>query len=294
MLLSILIPTYNYDCCSLLDELNRQIAGDKDIEIVVGDDCSPNQAVAQKVEKEAHRLGFRYIKAKKNKGRAAMRNYLADISEGQYLLFIDADAMPENARLTSDYKSMIGRSDVVCGTVRSPRQCPSYQVSLRWVYDSTSEPLFEAHRRAENPYGSFSSFCFMIRREVFMKIRFDESFVGYGYEDTLFGKALEQEGSTICHRDIGCFHLGLEPNKTFLDKVRASNRTLLAHTEQIGEASTLLRYATKIDRLMLLHAFSWIYSLTHQGIERRLINSSRPSYKLLQFYKLLHLCHLMA
>lgn len=293
-LLSILIPTYNYDCSALLVELGSQIASHTETEVIVADDCSTQQSIASSVEKMANQLGFRYIKATENHGRAVTRNTLAYAARGQYLLFMDADAMPENHELVSDYLKLIGQSDVVCGTVRSPRRCPSDRVSLRWIYDHTSEPLFEAHRRAQNPYGSFSSFCFMIRRDVFMRIRFDETFVGYGYEDTLFGHALEHEGASICHRDIGCLHLGLESNEIFLDKVRMSNRTLLYHAEQIGNASTLLRYARNMGRWHLLHPTLWLYRLTHRAIERHLIRARRPSYKLLQFYKLIHLCKLMA
>lgn len=293
MRLSILIPNYNYDCRALLRELCRQVGGSGDTEIVVADDCSTLPAVADRVGEEAERLGCRYLKAGRNMGRAAIRNTLADNARGQYLLFIDSDAMPDKPSLVADYMALAGQADVVCGTVMSPERCPSASVSLRWVYDHTSMPRFVARRRQRRPYGCFSSFCFMIRRDVFMRVRFDERFAGYGYEDTLFGKALEREGASIIHRDIGCFHLGLEDNRTFLQKVENSNITLLRHSSQIDKAALLLRLARTAGRFGLIGVADWAYRRYGDGMARRLTEAERPSYRLLQFYKLVHLCHLI-
>jgi len=226
-------------------------------------------------------------------GRAAIRNMLAENACGQYLLFIDSDAMPEKTSFIADYKALMGQADVVCGTVMSPERCPSASVSLRWVYDHTSMPLFVARRRQQRPYGCFSSFCFMIRRDVFQKVRFDENFTGYGYEDTLFGKALERERASILHRDIGCFHLGLEDNATFLKKVEDSNVTLLAHAQEIGDAALLLRLARRMRRFGLIGVADMTYRQFHEAMVRRLTESGSPSYRLLQLYKLVHLCHLI-
>lgn len=293
MLLSILIPTYNYDCRALLRELQSEIVGMEDTEIVVADDCSTLSSIADSVRDEAKRLGIRYIQGKRNSGRSAIRNALSDNAHGQYLLFIDADAMPMEHSFVSDYKSMIGRTDVVCGTVMSPYVCPSDKVSLRWVYDHTSMPRFMAASRRKRPFDCFTSFCFMIRHDVFDRIRFDENFMGYGYEDTLFGQALQQIGASIEHCDIGCLHLGLEPNATFLKKVEESNRTLLLHQTEIGQASSLLRMAQKIDRWQFMWLADWAYRHSCKAVSHHLVNSHRPSFSLLQAYKLLHLCHLI-
>lgn len=294
MELSILIPNYNYDCRDLLRVLSSQTATVDGVEIIVADDCSTNKAMAGCVADEACRLGVRYISMPKNGGRAVVRNALAESAEGQYLLFIDSDAMPAEPTFVADYTRMIGQADVVCGTVMSPEECPSPEVSLRWVYDHTSMPRFVAEKRRERPYDSFSSFCFMIRRDVFMRIRFDESFSGYGYEDTLFGSELKAYGASIVHRDIGCLHLGLEPNLVFMRKVEASNQTLLSNAGKIGQASSLLRMASKLKRLHLVGPAGWLYRCAGSAVRHRLVASARPSYRLLQMYKLLHLCSLIA
>lgn len=277
----------------MLRELSMQIGDNNEVEIVVADDCSTDAAMARLVMDEAHRLGCRLLKRERNSGRAAIRNALADNAEGQYLLFIDADAMPAEPTFVADYIEKIGQADVVCGTVMSPEECPSAEVSLRWVYDHTSMPRFVAKERRKKPYDSFSSFCFMIRRDVFLQIRFDEDFNGYGYEDTLFGSALKVAGAIIAHYDIGCFHLGLEPNAVFMRKVEASNQTLLSHAEKIGEASSLLRMTKIMQRLGLLRFGNWLFNRCGADTRQNLIGGNPPSYELLQGYKLIHLCHLM-
>jgi len=294
VLLSVLIPNYNCDCRALIQELSRQASAIGGTEIIVADDCSTLVPMADAVAEEARRLGCRYMAMERNSGRAAVRNALAEAAQGQYLLFIDSDAMPAQSSFLSDYARMAGQADVVCGTVLSPDECPSAEVSLRWVYDHTSMPLFKGERRQRRPYDCFSSFCFMVRRDVFLGIRFDESIRGYGYEDTLFGHALKQAGASIAHRDIGCFHLGLEPNAVFLSKVESSNQTLLRHADKIGDASSLLRMAKKLRRWSLIRPTDFLFRRFAETMRRRLTLSQRPSYKLLQFYKLAHLCHLIA
>ena len=82
MKLSILIPTYNYDCSHLVLQLLEQQP--KEAEIIIGDDCST------KPIKEIS--GCRIFRPEHNLGRAAIRNALAREAKGEWLLFIDADA----------------------------------------------------------------------------------------------------------------------------------------------------------------------------------------------------------
>ena len=98
-MISVLIPTYNCDCSTLVSDLAQQglelMENTKegfDFEIIVLDDCStlePLKAVAEKVNALPH---CRWIRAERNSGPAASRNHLIDLARFPYLLFIDSDA----------------------------------------------------------------------------------------------------------------------------------------------------------------------------------------------------------
>ena len=84
MKLSVLIPTYNYDCSHLVHQLLEQLPQNGDAEVIVGDDCS--------TEPLSSLSGCRIYRPDHNLGRAAIRNALAREAKGEWLLFIDADA----------------------------------------------------------------------------------------------------------------------------------------------------------------------------------------------------------
>ena len=75
MKLSVLIPTYNYDCSRLVHQLQQQLP--QDGEIIVGDDCSTDEEIIQRNNDVTSLPGCRIFRANQNLGRAAIRNALA-------------------------------------------------------------------------------------------------------------------------------------------------------------------------------------------------------------------------
>ena len=116
-MLSILIPTYNYDCTSLVSDLQQQAqqAG-IDYEIIVADDASPMHIYKEK-NREVNELPHcRLIELTKNVGRARIRNRLAEEAQYPWLLFMDADAKVISPTYIEDYVHAITDDiDVVCG-----------------------------------------------------------------------------------------------------------------------------------------------------------------------------------
>ena len=112
MLLSALIPVYNYDCMAFVRSLSRQMqACGIDGEIVVADDGSA--AACKAANKDLENVQFcRYIEFEANRGRAAIRNALADMARGEYLLFMDCDAMPPDDLFLSRYADC--RTELIC------------------------------------------------------------------------------------------------------------------------------------------------------------------------------------
>ena len=87
-MLSILIPTYNYDCYDLVYELHRQATElNIEFEIIVADDCSNTELSRLQLINQLS--NSKLIKPQHNLGRAKIRNFLADKSHYNYLLFLD-------------------------------------------------------------------------------------------------------------------------------------------------------------------------------------------------------------
>lgn len=129
---------------------------------------------------------------------------------------------------------------------------------------------------------------FMICRDAFLKVCFDESF-HLGYEDTLFGMQLEQAGVEILHIDNVVYHLVEENSEQFLMKIRRAVRNLDGHIDQMHSHVKLLRWYTTVKRLKMVSVVAFLFK--HN--EKRLVSnltSQHPSLKLFCFYKLGYLC----
>ena len=92
-MLSILIPTYNYDCTRLVGDLHRQAERlGVAYEIIVADDASPIPTYKERNRAINALAHCRLIELEENVGRARIRNRLADEAQHEWLLFMDADA----------------------------------------------------------------------------------------------------------------------------------------------------------------------------------------------------------
>ena len=89
--LSILIPTYNWDCELLVKSLQSQCALlEIEYEIIVADDNSHDIDKRNACKKALENIpNCQFIQLEQNIGRAAIRNMLADISRYEKLLFLD-------------------------------------------------------------------------------------------------------------------------------------------------------------------------------------------------------------
>lgn len=294
VMLSVLIPTFNYDCTALVHRLAREARTmDVEVEILVNDDCSTNEAV-----REANSLldkveGCRVFLQDNNLGRAAARNFLAAQARFDWLLFLDADGMPVHERFLASYVESIRKADVVCGSILHPDCCPSPEKALRYRYEKEAERRFTAEKRNRRPYASFRSFNFMISKDAFAKVGFDENFKDYGYEDLLFGSQLREKRISVLHIENPMLNMDIEDNDVFLRKIRESNATLKKFYPQLREGSSLLRAYELLRRLGMHRLAAWLFKHTEKGLSANLLGVN-PSLKYLKVYKLLHLASVMA
>ena len=286
--ISILIPVFNWDCSLLLTDLHRQGCRlGVPFEILVADDCST--ARFRNVETAAGLEHCRYIGLEENVGRAAIRNMLAMESQYDELLFLDCDGRVRSECFLADYMAAADLAQVVCGGVIHPDSMPAPGVELRYRYERKADEKRSAAYRSLNPYARFTPFSFMISRELFLEIKFDESFREYGYEDVLFGLELERRQATVLHIDNPMEHLGLESNEVYLKKTGQAVRNASDHMDTIGSGSELLKHFSRLEKCGMLWVPRLVWRLFHEPMKRNLLGN-KPSLKVFSLYKLCYLC----
>lgn len=284
-MLSVLIPTRNYNCYQLVVDLHRQGEGlQVPYEILVADDDSDESMKAD--NRRINDLpNCRYIELNTNLGRAAIRNYLAMEARFDYLLFIDSDAQVCSDTFLTVYLESLSQAKVVCGGIIHANELPSSEVTLRYSYEKKADEERLACCRQIHPYDKFSTFNFCIEKTLFFTILFDESLTGYGFEDTLFGKELGDRNVTVLHIDNPLIHLGLESNPIYLAKVETSLKNLYDLRQKMLPYSRLLKAQERVKKLRLVWVINGGWKLFSSLLRKNLLGR-HPNLLLFSLYKL--------
>ncbi len=291
MNLSIIIPEHNYDCTSFVRSLSSLLnEGD---EILVGDDHSddPSTIKANMQMMEWDRCTF--WQSERNLGRGSMRNRLAEMAKGDWLLICDCDAEIKDKDFLDNYRKYFDDDTVICGGTGNLKTCPSPQHSLRWRYEVDAEKRLTVEHRNSDPYNSFTTFNVAIRRTTFNRIRFNENITEYGHEDTQFAVELRQNGITVKHIDNKLIHTGIGTNEDYVRKTEVALKTLSTMNEHVRNHARVSRTYQTLSHYHLGWIPRYIFLLTKKMLHRHLC-SSRPSLYLFNIYKLGYystLCH---
>ena len=291
-MLSILIPTYNYDCTPLASELQRQITTLGIIaEVIVMDDASPDRDTRNALSAINNLPQCRLVQLPENVGIARIRNLLAREAQYPYMLFLDSDVYPSSPHFVRNYIEARDSADVVCGGLLFRDTPPSPQCTLRYKYGSRieSQPV---EKRMQQPFGEFRTLNFFISRRAFEKTQFNEEFVRYGHEDTLFGKELQQNGFTITHIDNPVYHDVPDTNEQFLAKTRRSIHNLREHRDILTSHVRLLQLYDKLQRLHLTSLVAGACGIIEPLLLHNLTGHN-PSLFLFNIYKVGYLCRIM-
>jgi len=292
-MISILIPTYNYNITRLVTDLHQQaVETCVDFEIIVMEDGSTFYVAENK---EVNDVEFcRHMVLNENIGRSAVRNRLADEAKYDHLLFIDCDAEVCSSRFVEKYISFCKEECVVIGGTAYDENENDPRYSLRLAYGRQREARTALERSNEHTYHNFATFNFLISASLFQQVRFDESIRGYGHEDTLFGHQLHELGSRFIHIENPLIHKGLDDNETFLRKTEEGthNLFLLYKTGRypfLADESRLLNSYIRIYKTGLTRLFATIFNILKPLLHNKLCNPS-PSLQLYDVYKMLYLC----
>jgi glycosyltransferase involved in cell wall biosynthesis len=296
-MLSICLPTYNYDVRPLVRTLQRCAQTlEAAYEIIVLDDGSEERFKHKNSE-----LGVlpnvRYMEIGENTGRSAVRNLLATAAQYDYLIFLDCDAEIPHKTFLSNYLAYCkGDNTVVYGGRLYAPQPEQKAWFFRWKYGVARE-CASASERSIYPNRSFITFNFLIAKSLLRRVRFDETLKGYGHEDTLFGYELSRLGIVVQHIENAVWHIGLEDSVSFIAKTENGIKNLLHlqkklhYPPQLAEDIKLLGYFEKMKRWHLVFIIQKIFPLV-QPFLRRNLHSENPNLRLFDVYKLGYICSL--
>ena len=290
-MLSILIPTYNYDCYDLVLELHRQATElNIEFEIIVADDCSKTELPRLHLINQLSNCQL--IKPQHNLGRAKIRNFLANKSQYNHLLFLDSDSFPAHNNFIKNYIDFIPQNlTILGGRIYNDAQDEHHTLLTKYgiIKERNNNPVHISN-------APFTSPNFLIHKIIFNKIRFNENIKGYGHEDTIFGIELSRLNIPYYRFDNPIIHLQIEDNQTFIHKTNESIQNLynIYKTQQYPEIQTLspvLNLYTKIKKFHLTTIFTKIYQ-NYSNSLLKYCDNKNPNLKLFSLYKLCYLCHI--
>ena len=290
-MLSILIPTFNYNALPLAKILESKALK---LGIVFELICMDDGSFSNKNRHNQHINSLshsKFIEHKKNVGSKANRGRLATLAQYNWLLFIDADSKPKSTLFLSKYVDMCDRPfDAIFGgfaydsTLKDPNQ------SLRHYFGKNREEIQSA-KRNKNPYKVIISANFLIRKVVFLNVSKHCNQNTYGL-DYLFSSQLKSNNISVFHIDNEVWHLGLDKNEEFLKKTQNAVKALYTASKlQMLPAHniSLLKTYNVIVKLGLKTPLKWFFTKLKSKLERHLFRQE-PSLVLFDLYRLGYLC----
>lgn len=248
--LSVLIPYYRDNPAQLLEALG----GNTDIEILIYDDGTQDTVINHNLQTIAANMPapVTLFFAHENKGRSSARNILKAHAKAQWVLFLDADMLPETETFIADYLAEIaeGNADIIFGGFTVAAQKQSEETELHRAFSQTSDCLSAEDRTKNGPqYVCSSNLC--VRAALLDECGFDDSFTGWGWEDSEWA-ARVAKAYTIRHVDIPALHLGLESTETLLSRFKTSGANYVKFTNahpELAKTLTLYKMSHRLKRV---------------------------------------------
>lgn len=293
-MLSILIPVYNYNIAALVTDLfNLAVASKIDFEIIVIEDGSQNF-----LKENSSILNIKYtqyIALSKNIGRAAIRNKLADSANGDFLLFLDCDTEIFSESFLKDYLPFCTENSIVAGGIVYKSNTSS-KYSLAVKYGQDRERFTEKNKKNKKKYPVLTTPNFLIDKNIFKTVRFNEDFKEYGHEDTIFGIDLQAAGFKLNFINNPVYHIGLNENFVYIKNNEIALNTLLSlyYSEkypQLTKVSKILKFFKKIKTLHLQNLLLLIFKIFKKLLIKN-ISSKSPSLLCFDFYKIGYFCQI--
>lgn len=295
-MLSILIPTYNYNTVVLVTELSRQATIENiAFEIVVSDDASLDLEIVEHNKLINTFENCHYFINENNLGRGININNLVTKAKYPWVLLIDCDTMPKEVFFIKNYLKAIENSPqkVFFGGIAYRKEKPKNDEMLRWVYGIKREEI-GIEKRKQNPYETTLTSNIVVKKDLLIRYPFHQDIHNYGFEDLVFILNLKNNNIKIEHLDNVTYHLNIEKSIVFIEKYHSSlnNLHFLLHKNSIESKDTRL---SKVHAKMVFYKFDKIYILFYRVFKtyfKRNLLSRKPSLFIFDLYKLGYFCNI--
>lgn len=291
-MISVLIPSYNQDIGQLVKTLNEAVQdSSKSFEVIVYEDGSTQQDIISSNAYHINNYNFKHIIGSVNIGRTQARKKLAETAKYDFLLFLDADVIPQKKDFIQNYlENTQPHTKVICGGCAYQNKKTENDKILRWTYGKGREEK-PAGIRNKSPYQFIFSGNLFIEKNLFLEVNFDENRNIYGM-DIFMAYQLFQRNIEIKHIDNFVLHLGLESNEVFLKKSLEStlNRyQILYGQKQIIKLNPMLKYFSWIQNMKLTSIKAGLFRCFEKPMKKNLLGK-HPSLLIFDLYRLGYLC----
>ena len=252
--LTVCVPCYRYDASSLIADLSAA-GGAERAGVLIYDDGSgdPQLTARLKTWLEAYPGPAQLVTASGNLGRAHARNRLYELTESDWILFLDADMKPDDGKFIERYLTAIRDCEgpaLIAGGFSLQHAEVKALTRLHAAQSLASECLAAAERRKEPGRYVFTS-NILVHRRVLEDVPFDDGFRGWGWEDVDWGLNVVKT-YPVRHIDNTATHLGLDDTDTLLRKFGSSGHNFARLAERHPDAiksMQLYRIARKFRNL---------------------------------------------
>ena len=295
-MISILIPSYNYNTLPLVRELHRQaVCENINFEIIVQDDASPINAITQTNLEINEVRNCRFERNETNLGRGQNRNSMVTKASYSWLLFLDCDTFPQHKNFIKRYIENIKMDTVkaVYGGIIYHKQKPRPDEMLRWIYGKKREEI-PLKKRLRFPYKHSLMSNFLVQKELIQRFPFDDKLFQYGYEDIVLIQELQHNRIEIAQIENAVYHLQLDKSSVFLEKTKHSLsnlKLLIDHHIFTDDNTSLVKTYQMISKMGLCGISTFIFKKSEGFLTKNLL-SETPSLTLFLLYKLGYFCQL--
>jgi len=291
-MISVLIPTHNYNVYPLAKALEVQFLNSKiTYEIICRDDLAIDSLIEnEKINLLKHAT---FVFVKKGNGLSENRNKLASIAKYDYLLFIDGDSALPDKSFIDRYLSVIKNNiDIIYGGRIHPKTVLKHQ-KLRWKYGRLREDL-TALERGKDKYKYLFFNNTLIKREFFNTIGFEKSITQYGHEDTILAYKISLKKASVIHINNPVLHNDIDSNITFLNKSKHSleNLNTIYKTNLIDyRFITFLKIFSKIKKFKL-HYLAALFHVLFASLLEKQLTSKRTLIFIFNLFRLSYFSHI--
>lgn len=285
-MISVLIPTYNYSCYELVNEVHKQcIKLGIVFEILVSEDGGDQFLDSnRKINKLKCAT---YLEHDKNMGRARNKNLLLDQSKFELKLMLDSDVFPTSKHFIRNYLdfSKKHRSFACFGGLTYDRNNSKLK-NLRYNYGIQRESK-PADERSKKPYKLFLTSNTLLKN---CNQFFEKKITQYGFEEIVYAENLKYKDIPVFHIDNTVIHKNLESNQEFISKIEEGLQTLI----YLEKRNIVNKGKNKISKLHQLFSnlylskiLSWFYKIGQKPIYNFIKNNGKPLW-LFDIYRLLY------